>query len=104
MKNTINIATYLKMLTNLILNTYRCLFFQTASESLQCCLTASAIPMPCKTSQQDSVEMERFWNLQRSNFVNHNGAKMIEVSNSNKLTEVRTKMEVVKLRTTVAQD
>ena len=43
------------MLTNLILNTYRCLFFQTATESLQCCLIALAIPMPCKTSQQDSV-------------------------------------------------
>ena len=49
MKNTINISNNV----NLILNTYRCLFFQTASENLQCCSTAST--MLCKTSQQDKT-------------------------------------------------
>ena len=49
MKNTINISNNV----NLILNTYRCLFFQTASENLRCCSTAST--MPCKTSQQDKA-------------------------------------------------
>ena len=32
-------------------------------------------------------------------FVNHNGAKMVDVWNVNKLTEARTKMEVGKSRT-----
>ena len=85
---------------NLILNTYKCLFLQTATEILRFCSTAST--MPCKISQQDSVEMERFWNLQRSKFVNHNGAKMVDVWNVKKLTEIRTKMEIGKLRTRVA--
>ena len=43
---------------------------------------STASTMPSKTSQQGSVEMERFWNLQRSKFVNNNGAKMVD-----KLTE-----------------
>ena len=51
---------------------------------------------PLKT--EDSVEMVTFWNLQRSKFVNHNGAKMYDAWNVNKLTEARTKMEVGKLR------
>ena len=95
MKNTINISNNV----NLILNTYRCIFFQTATGNLRCCLTTST--MPCKTSQQDSLEMERFWNLasywlrlQRSKFVNHNSAKMNDVWNVNKLTEARTKLAV----------
>ena len=54
---------------------------------------------------QVNVEMERFWNLQLSKFVNHNDAKMVDVgvSNVNKLTEARTKMEVGKLRVIAAQ-
>ena len=41
---------------------------------------------------------------QRSKFVNHNGVKMVDVWNFNKLTEARTKMEVgKKLRTRVTQ-
>ena len=56
-------------------------------------------------ARQDSVETERFWNLKLSKFVNHNGAKMIDVCvwNINKPTEARTKMEVCKLRTRAAQ-
>ena len=76
-------------------------FFQTATENLRWCLTASTMPCrPFKTG--DSVEMVTFWNLQRSKFVNHNGAKMYDAWNVswnvNKLTEARTKMEVGKLR------
>ena len=73
MKNSINISNNV----NLILNTYRCLFFQTVTENVRCCSTA--LLMPCKTSQQDSVEIERFWNRQRSKFVNHNDTKMVDV-------------------------
>ena len=68
-------------------------FFQTATENLRCCSTALF----------DKVEMEKFWNLQHSKFVNHNGAKMGDVWNVNKLTEARTKMEVGKLRTKALQ-
>ena len=48
-------------------------------------------------SRHDSVEMKKFWNL--SKFINHNGAKMVDVRvlNVNKLTEGWTKMEVGKL-------
>ena len=41
--------------------------------------------------------------LQHSNFVNHNGTKMVDIWNVNKHTEARTKMEVGKLRTKTAQ-
>ena len=41
--------------------------------------------------------------LQHSKFVNHNGAKMVDVWNVNKLTEARTKMEGGKLPTKAAQ-
>ena len=81
MKNSINISNNV----NLILNTYRYIYiyiyiyFQNATENL---LFSTASTMPSKTSQQGSVEMERFWNLQRSKFVNNNGAKMVD-----KLTE-----------------
>ena len=79
MKNSINISNNV----NLILNTYRYIYiyiyFQNASENL---LFSTASTMPSKTSQQGSVEMERFWNLQRSKFVNNNGANMVD-----KLTE-----------------
>ena len=81
MKNSINISNNV----NLIFNTYRCLFLQTATENLLCCSISAT--MPSKRSQQDSVEMEKFWNLQHSKFVNHNGAKMVDVWNANKLTE-----------------
>ena len=90
MKNTINVSSN----ANLILNTYRCLFFQTATENLWCCSTASFDQaMQDELPRQDSMEMERFWNLQHSKFVNHNGAKIVDVWNVNKLTEARTKME-----------
>ena len=55
------------------------------------------------TSLQENVEMERFWNLQHSKFVNHNNPKMVDVWNVKKLTEARTKMEVGKLRTKATQ-
>ena len=48
--------------------------------------------LPYKTSQQDSVEIETFWNLQRSKFVSHNGAKMVNVWNVSKLTAARMEM------------
>ena len=43
--------------------------------------------------------MEKFWNLQLSKFVTHNGAKMVDlcVWNVNKLTEAQTKLEAGKL-------
>ena len=47
MKNSINISNNV----NLILNTYKCLFFQTTAENLRCCLTAS--------SKQDESGMQR---------------------------------------------
>ena len=47
--------------------------------------------------------MERFWNLQHSKLVNHNGAKMVDVWNVNKLTEAQTEMEVTKLWTKAVQ-
>ena len=79
MKNSTNISNNV----NLILNTYRYIYiyiyFQNATENL---LFSTASTMPSKTSQQGSVEMERFWNLQRSKFVNNNGDKMVD-----KLTE-----------------
>ena len=61
--------------------------------------------MQDESPRQDNVEMERFWNLQLSKFVNYIGAKMVDVCvwNVNKLTEARTKMEVGKLRTSAAQ-
>ena len=40
---------------------------------------------------------------QRLKFVDHNGTKMVDVWNVNKLTEKRNKMEVGKLRTGVTQ-
>ena len=52
---------------------------------------------------QDSTRMERFWNLQRLKFVNHNDAKMVDVWNINKLTEERIKIEVDKLQTKVME-
>ena len=50
--------------------------------------------MQDESARQDSVE--GFWSLQLSKFVNHNGAKMVEVCvwNVNKLTEARTKMDL----------
>ena len=78
---------------NLILNTYRCLFFQTATENVQCCSTALFV----------SMEIGRFWNLQHPKFVNLNGAKMVEVWNVNKLTKAGTKMEAGKLWTKAAK-
>ena len=46
MKNAVNVSNNV----NLILNTNRCLFFQTATENLRCCSTALF----------NNVEMERF--------------------------------------------
>ena len=60
---------------------------------------------PCNTSHQDSVEMERFWNLQRSKYVNHNGAimKNLElviylISVSCDLSEFARSLETTKLQ------
>ena len=64
--------------------------FQTENLLWQCSATID------ESARRDSVEMERFWNLQHSKLVNHNGAKMVDVWNVNKLTEARTKMEVGK--------
>ena len=64
MKNSIDISNNV----NLILNIYNCFFFQTAAENLGCCWTAST--MQDESARQRSVEMERFWNLLRSKYVN----------------------------------
>ena len=56
--------------------------------------------MQDESARQESVEMERFRDLQHSKFVNHNGGKMVDV---NKITEARTKMEAGKLWTKTAQ-
>ena len=72
-------------------------YFQTENLLWQCSATID------ESARRDSVEMERFWNLQHSKLVNHNGAKMVDVWNVNKLTEARTKMEVAKLRTKAVQ-
>ena len=80
---------YLANNVHLVLNTYRCLFFS------NCYWEPSML--------FDSVEMERFWNLQHSKFVNDNGTKMVDIWNVNKLADTRTKMEVGKLRTKTAQ-
>ena len=79
-------------------------FSQTTTENLRCCSTATFdYAMQDKSARQDSVEMERFWNLQHSKFVNHNDPKMVDIWNVKKLTEARTKMEVGKLRTKATQ-
>ena len=59
--------------------------------------------MQDESARQDSAEMGRFWNLQHSKFINHNGAKIGDVWNVNKPTEARTKMEVAKLETKAVQ-
>ena len=106
MKNTINISNNV----NVVLNTYGCLFFFKlllrtfdVVRQLQPCHARRVSTL--QSVRQDSVEMERFWNLQLSKFVNHNGNKMVDVCiwNVNKLTEARTKMGVGKLRTSAAQ-
>ena len=50
-----------------------------------------------------SMEMERFWNLRRLKFVNHNSAKVVDVWNINNFTKELTKIKVTKLRTRDAQ-
>ena len=57
--------------------------------------------MQGESARQDSVDMERIWNLQHSKFVNHNGAKMVDIWNVNKLTKARTKVEVYKVGSNV---
>ena len=89
MKNTINTSSNV----NLILKLIDVLFFRTVTENLRCCSTASTMPQ----------SQDRFWNLQGSKLVNHNGAKMNYVWNVNKLIEALTKTEVGKLRTRAAQ-
>ena len=76
---------------NLILNTYKYIFsFQTAAENLRCCWTASTkTRLPRLRGMTAMLEMA----LEiRKSIMN----KMIEVSNVNKLTTARTKMEVGK--------
>ena len=82
MKNWINTSNNVI----LIVNTYRCLFFKTATK-LKIFYVVRHL-WPCQARRvRDSVEIESFWNLQRSKFVNLNGAKMVDVWNVNKLTE-----------------
>ena len=72
-KNTINISNNV----NLILNTYRCLIFKLLLRNFDVVRQLR----PCharRSARQASVEMGRFWNLQLSKFVNHNGAIMID--------------------------
>ena len=79
---------YLATNVNLILNTYRSLFFKLLLRTFDVVRQLR----PCharlldSSARQDSVGMERFWNLQHSKFVNHNGAKMVAVWNVKKLT------------------
>ena len=74
--------------------------FQAATENLRCCWTTLT-----KTSQQDSVEMGRFWNLQRVKFEIRKSimTKKIGMWNVNKVTAARTKTEVDKLWTRFSQ-
>ena len=93
---------YLGNSVHLILNTYRFLFFKLLLRTFNVVQQLQ----PCharRVCKKDSVEMESFWNLQHSKFVNHNGAKMVDVWNVNKLTEAWTKMEVAKLWTKSVQ-
>ena len=93
---------YLGKSVHLILNTYRFLFFKLLLRTFNVVQQLQ----PCHARQvckKDRVEMERFWNLQHSKFVNHNGAKMVDIWNVNKLTEAWTKMEVAKLWTKAVQ-
>ena len=53
---------------------------QIATENVQSAIVVRHL-RSCKTIQKDRVELERFLNLQRSKFVNRNGAKMVEVWN-----------------------
>ena len=58
MKNSINVFNNI----NVILNTYKCLFFN----QLLRIFDVVGLLRLCQTGQQDSEEMEIFWNLQRS--------------------------------------
>ena len=53
---------------------------QIATENVQSVIVVRHL-RSSKTIQKDRVELERFLNLQRSKFVNRNGAKMVEVWN-----------------------
>ena len=93
---------YLANSVHLILNTYRCLFLKLLLRTFDVVQQLQ----PCnarRVCKKDSMEMERFWNLQHSKLVNHNGAKMVDVWNVNKLTEAQTEMEVAKLWTKAVQ-
>ena len=68
-KTHATILMYLANNVNLILslNTYRCLLFQTSTENLWCCSTASSDhAMQEDSARQYSMDMEKFWNLQHS--------------------------------------
>ena len=95
-KNLINISNNV----NLIIDTYKCLFTQLLLRIFDVVRQLGPF-RPYNTNHQDSVEMEKFWNLQRPKY--HNGAKMIDRWNVNKLTPERNKMEVGKLWARVAQ-
>ena len=97
MKNSINITNNV----NLFLSIYKCLFSSCCWEFLT--VRFVRLLWPCKTSQQESVQVEMIRSLQCLMFVNHNGTKRIDIWNVNKLTTRRTKMEVCQLRTRVAQ-
>ena len=73
MKSSISISNNV----NLILNAYKCLFlFKLLLKSL---MVFDSFDHATRVSKSDSVEMERFWYLQRSRYVNHNGTKTIDV-------------------------
>ena len=74
-------------------------FFQTATENLRCCSTASTI------QHESSRQRGNGKVLESASFEirNHNGTKMITRWNFNKLTKTRTKMEAGNLRTRVGQ-
>ena len=63
---------------NLIFNIYRLQYFQTAMRAFD--VVRQLRSCHGIRERQESVEMERFWNLQLSKFVNHNGAKIVDVS------------------------
>ena len=77
MKNTINISNNV----NLVLNTYRCLFFSNCYWEPSMLFDSFDHVMLHEFARQDSVEMTSFWNLQHSKFVKQNGVKMVDVWN-----------------------
>ena len=95
MKNSMNISND----ANLILNTYKCLFFKLLLRIFD---VVGQIRL-CKTSQRGNEKVLEFANGDVRNTLIYNGTKVIDVWNVNKLTPAWTKMEGGKIRTRVAQ-